>query len=136
MVDLAALKVELDTDPKTLGLPALDNRLAADKLNKIGASSEELGNDVLESYQVVDAIDPTEWAAISAQEKERLLFIISAGKINPKNINVKQAFMAMFGAGTTTRASLSALWKKDVSRAQILFGQNVTAFQVRDARSL
>ncbi len=135
-MDYLKLKTELDNDPKGLGYSGKTDREAADLLNALGLSHEEVDNDVLEAYKILDATDPTEWAALSAVEKERYQLLISAGRLNVKSENVKSAFGKMFGLGTVTRAALLALTKRDASRAEILFGQGVSLLDVHKARRL
>lgn len=130
MVDYGALKTECETDPNTLGLTTpfnagADNEVA-EKLNAVDAANGTFYNGVIPSYEIIDATVPSEWAALSADEKQRYQTLVSAGQVNSDNANIRDAFLAMFDAGTTTRDNLIALAQRDGSRAEALFGQGTT----------
>lgn len=134
-----ALKSELTTDPKGLGLAALSDAAAATKLNQVGASAETVPvTSPIDAYLVVNATVPSEYATLSATERDRYAAITGAGKVDPSNANVVSAFAAMFSPGTTTRANLQALANRSCSRAEKLWGAGteVAYFDVARARAL
>lgn len=121
----AALKAELLNDPKALGLVGMTDAQAAAKLNQLGASGETITiTGVIEAWRVINAIDATEYGALTAAEKTRLQTITGAGFVDPNNTNVRNAFAAMFAPGTT-RTALLALATPSCSRGEKLFGQGV-----------
>ena len=138
-MNYTALKTELTTDPLALGLVALSNEAAAAKLNEVpntASAGRLVERDVVPSWEVFEAVVPAEWAALSAAEKQRLQTMLSMGSINLKKPNTRAAFIAMFGAATTTRANLIALQNSTASRATFLFGEKVEYWDVARARAL
>lgn len=124
-IDYAALNTEITIDPESLGYAFLitdgNDQGIADLLNAV-SSSWPIERDLIEAYEVIDATDAGDWTALTAAERVRYQTITGAGQINVKSTNVRAAFGAMFGAGTTTRANLLALQSRNGSRAEILFG--------------
>lgn len=127
-MDYTALKNELQTDPTTLGYAA---PIAAGAftpivtlLNTVRATIL-IDRELIESYEIINATVTTEWAALSTAEKQRYQTITGAGRVDSRNANVRAAFQAMFGAGTTTRANLTALLTRQGSRAEQLLGAGV-----------
>lgn len=140
-----ALKTEVTTDPKALGLVAMTDDAAAAKLNQVGASAEVLSDrKVLESWEVMNAIDPTEWSTVNAShtpaQKEWFDDLISSGKVDASNARIRAGLGAMFpaGAAPVTRAALLALIDRSCSRAEKVFGAGafVQYFDVARARAL
>lgn len=130
------LKTELQTDPLALGyapLLAAGNQAGiADLLNGVRAG---IGIDRLTvpAWEVFDAIVPAEWAALSAQEKQRIQLILSMGTVSVKGANTRSAFLAVFAAGTATRANLAALKTRPGSRAEQLFSQSISPADIAQA---
>lgn len=138
-MNYTALKTELTTDPLALGLVALSNEAAAQKLNEVPPSASvgrQVERDIVQTWEVFEATVPAEWAALSAAEKQRYQALLAMGSINAKKSNTRASFAAMFGAATTTRANLLALQNTPASRAQVLFGESVQSWDVARARAL
>ena len=119
-MDYLVLKNEILTDPKSLGYAGKDIWQIAELLNTIGLSNGTINRGVIPSYEVINATVPSEWAACTAQEKQRYQIITGAGQIDSANANVRATFQAMFAAGTQTRTNLTALLIKSCSRAEAL----------------
>lgn len=132
-VDLAQLKIELQVDPTLRGYAvfmAIGNHVAlADLLNQIQAGIS-ITRDTIPSWELFEAIVPSEWAALSAQEKQRMQTILSMGTVSVKGANTRNAFLASFAAGSQTRSNLAALQNRSGSRAEQLLGQAVTITQI------
>lgn len=139
MVDPVALKAEITNDPAGLGLAA---PFAAGSfgsvLSLLNATRQTIDIDRLTvpAYEVFDAIVPSEWAALSAQEKQRIQTVLSMGTVYTKGTNTRAAFQAAFGVGTTTRTNLTALLTRKGSRAEQLFGTAVVLDDLAAARSV
>jgi len=118
-----ALKNEILNDPNNLGYAPLvaagTDQFVADILNDPSKGGTK-NRGVVASFEVVNAIDPAEWVALTAQEKQRLQFITGAGEVDVSNNNIVNMFKAMFAAGTVTRAALIALALRPASRAEAL----------------
>ena len=128
-VDLAALRTELQNDPTALGYAAhvasgSDVDLAA--LLNAARSGITVFRGLIQSYEIINATDPTEWSALGSAEKQRYQTLTGAGRVDTANANVRAAFLAMFANGTATRAALVALASRTASRAEQLFGADTT----------
>ena len=119
-MDYLALKNEILNDPETLGYAGKSDLEIAVLMNTIGLSNEKIDRGVIPSYEVINATIPSEWAALTAAEKQRYQTITGAGQIDSSNANVRATFQAMFGAGTQTRINLTALLQRPASRAEVL----------------
>lgn len=137
-INLAELKTELTTDPEGLGLTTLYNNgedaACAAVLNEVRAGVNYQANrGIIPSHEVVAAIIPADWAALDADEKERISFIVSAGDVDSSATNVVNAFVAAF-TGTDTMTNLVAMVTKQVSRAVKLFGVSVSTNDISATR--
>ncbi len=120
-MDYAALKAEITTDPTGLGYAGKADAACADLINLVRATIQ-IDRTSIPAAEVIEATVPSEWAALTTQEKDRYALLIGAGSINPKGPNTRAVFQAMFGPPTTTRGNLIALQSRDGSRAEQLFG--------------
>ena len=120
-VVLSELKTEIDTDPVTLGYTGKTNDEVADLLNSLSTGrTKDRGS--IETWQILDATDfETDYAVLSSNQKTQYQIMISAGVVSIKSANIKNALVAMFGAGTATRTNLIALAKEPITRAEDLF---------------
>ena len=67
-------------------------------------------DDVYPTYKIIEATDATEYAALSDANKDAYKMIVSCGTVDlADGTVVRTKLMAMFGAGTTTRANLVEL---------------------------
>lgn len=141
MIDLTELSNELDNDPVSLGYAALgdwrtdDATLWAEVLND-GTLGRTVDRGVIPAHEIVESIEPTEWAGLSAGERERIQFIVSAGEVDVRVQNIRTAFATAFSPGTTTRAELVELQTRPGSRAEELWGEPVSARHVGEAANL
>lgn len=134
-LNYAQLKTELQTDPLTLGyaapLAAGNHGAVADLLNQSSAAVS-IPRRTVPAWEVFDAIVPAEWAALTAQEKQRIQTILSMGTVSVQGTNTRNAFAAVFGAGPT-RTALVALQNRQGSRAEQLFGQSISPSDIAQA---
>lgn len=133
-MDYSVLKTEITTDPQGKGYAGKTDQQVADLLNAIGTDTKERG--VIPAHEIVDATVPSEWSALTADEKQRYQTIVSAGQVNVKNPNIRAAFQAMFAGGTTTRTALTALTTEKTSRAEALGFGKVAYWDVERAKAL
>lgn len=139
-VNLVALRNELITDPRALGLAALDDEKAAAKLNVRGVTGETLQPTSISIADLQRAVVGSEFLALLDAQRDLWLAILSSSVnsiINPKDMNVRGQIAQVWGVGTTTRDNLIALQIRSASRAEILFGEDVivTALDVNRARN-
>jgi len=135
-LDYAALQTEIQADTMGLGYSGKSDPEITALLNEIGGSGETIERDVIDTWEIIDATLPSEWAGLSNAEEARYNMLISAGRLNVKSANVRQAFADMFGAATQTRANLLALQTRPASRAEVLFGGGVIVSHLDVARAL
>lgn len=133
--ELELLKIELDADPKSLGLTAMDDPTAADKLNEIGASSEIVPRGVIDGQELQKAVVISEYSALADAERDGWMAIISAGdgQVDIDDARVIAQATAIW-SGTTTLTNLAALQTRPASRAEALFGHGVSFGDIGKAR--
>lgn len=125
-MDYAALKQAITADPALAKLSesGRDADIAAE-LNKARADIK-LFRGIVPAHEIVAAITPEDWAALTAAEKQRIQLIVSAGQVDLSAANVRSALSTAFGSGTTTRQNIIALATRDGSRAEQITGVSVT----------
>ncbi len=142
-VNYAALKTELTTDPKGLGLVGMTAAVAAAKLNQVGASAETLPNRVLESFEFTRCIKMSEFDTVftgwTAGQKEWYARLLASGKIDVGNTSIRTDLGTLFPNATApiSRAAVLAIADRSCSRAEKLWGSGVTVayYDVERARA-
>lgn len=142
--DLLAIKTELTTDPKTLGLTVLaaDDEANANKLNAVSALTP-IDRESIPVSEIAKAIDRDEFNALSAADRQWIEMITSGGSVNPKTgSEVREGLLQAFGAGTESRTNLTALLTEPASRINQMFkeglltkGGSVTPSDISNARA-
>ena len=126
------LREEIGQDPLGPGYAGMANaQVAADLNNQYRARERE----VIETWEIAEAIVRAELAALSPGDRELILAMLAMGTINLKGANVRATFAGIFGAGTTTRNNLLALQTETISRAQELGYGVIDADDIRVVRS-
>lgn len=140
-IDYTQLKSEIENDPQTLGLKVdattwKENAIIADILNDLSAYSVSINVSSIASKDIREAIVPSDWASLSAAQRDILIFHTAGDNVNPNNPNVRNAFIDAF-SGTTTINNLSALETRPGTRAEDLFGEGtvITHTDVAKARN-
>lgn len=138
-INYAALQTELTTDPNGYGYAPMitsgnDSGLA-DAVNLVRGSIS-IDRGVVDSYEIIDATEAADWAALTAGEKQRYQTITGAGRVNLQNTRVRSSFQAMFGPATATRANLIAILTRTGSRVEQLFGAGASVHFLDIARAL
>lgn len=129
-INIPFLANELATDPTGLGYTG-DAEGDHEKINRL-RTAIRIDRTLVGTWEIIEATVPAEWSALTAAEKGRYQMFISAGAVDLRGTNIRSAFAAMFGSGTTTRANLIALQTIDGSRAQVLFnGRSVPLHRIR-----
>ena len=135
-MDYAALKTELDSDPKNLGYSGKTDQEAADLLNTLGLSNETTVRESVNTSDIIAALysDKDEFMSLPQIDLVRLNLLSPVGNIDPVTIQdvLKEIFtMADY---PNIRAALIALATRDASRAEKLFSQSVSLKDVHLAR--
>lgn len=141
---LNALKTELNTDPKTLGIAAKlsvgDDQGIADLLNAIHASGGDfqVNREPVAPSVIVTKIAPEDFQAMTTSQQGQLalLFVISA--LNLSDTNTFTNLTGCFPNDGDTIRNLTLLQKRQGSRAEVLFGNGVvvTSSDVAHAKEL
>lgn len=132
---LAMLATELGADPAGLGLTAMSDEAAAWALN---APGRPVARITMTGAEILEALNPTELRALTAAQLNFVLLVTGAGgavAIGPNSV-ARAILMALFGAGTASRAKLAAASVQTGSRAEELGLGLVTPSDVADARRL
>jgi hypothetical protein len=120
MVDYARLRAELlGTEPGSLGYTGLSDQAAADKLNATN-TGRTLPRAVIPTWEMREAIVQSEYAAATAANRQWLDMILAGENVTAAPGNIRTGLLAIFAAGSTTRANLAALQTRTVSRAEEL----------------
>jgi hypothetical protein len=128
----AALVAELTDDPEGRGYAGMtDEEVTADLLTEYRTAPV----DTVSGQDIFEAVVPGEYAALSAENTSLLHAIIGMGTVRVGGTNTRAALLAMFGAGTTTRANLTTLQTTPTSRAAELGIQGLKAIHVQRARA-
>src|SRR3990172_9961945 len=97
IMQLQQWKVELETDPLILGYaPFAVAKRDADlalMLNEVRATIA-IAAGILPAYKIFEAIIPSEWSSLTADEKQRIQTILSMGQVDTAGINTRAAFQA------------------------------------------
>lgn len=132
-VGLSALRVELLTDPVSIGyashvsngtfsiLTSLINSVSAN--THTPTSAVTVGSVQAQDLQV--AVVASEYLALSAGHQTLWNAVLTAATVGIaiSNTVLRQQVTTVWSAGTTTRANLAALQTRRCSRAETLFGE-------------
>lgn len=142
--DLLALKNELTTDPKSLGLTVLaaDDEANANKLNAVSALTP-IDRESIPTSEIMLNIDRDEFVALSAGDRQWLLGVGQGGTVNPRQGGeVYEGILQLFAAGTESRTNLIAILTEPASRVEQMFklgllevGGSVTPSDIANARN-
>ena len=130
-MDYAALKTELTTDPNTYGysqwVTVGSCWKLADLLNKTRAAIR-ISQKTISVEDFKEAINPTEFAALTAVKRDQLIFMAQGGTVKIKGAGSRAMLDDIFPSATAlvTNTALTALRTRDGSRAEQLFGDDVT----------
>lgn len=135
---LAILKTELDSDPKSLGYAGKTHPETAALLNTMRAT-ESVDVGVIDGQELSKAVVISEYTALTDSERQGWTTMLAAGggQVDIDDERVIDQATAIWD-GTTTLANLNALRTRDGSRSEALFGNGVavTSADVMEARLL
>lgn len=123
-MDHDILKIELDTDPKELGLAEATDTEAAELLKEIGASDETITRELVSTADIMTVVfsNKTEFFLLSQLNLVRLNLLSPIGNISP--VAIQDVLKDIFTEPeyTNTRAALIALATRDASREEKIPG--------------
>ena len=132
-MNLVALKSELTTDPLARGYAGMNDEAAANSLN---TKDRPVLRKVIPTYEIFEAIIPSEFDALTAPIKARVQMLLGLGQISVNGANAKLTLLGAFNGGSNTRAALIALATQLGGRGDELWLGLVTPLDVADARRL
>lgn len=137
-IDYNALKTEIQTDPLTFGYLTAgtggNDEAIAVLLNTVRVGAK-VNQGLIAPALVVGCIVYTEWATVAAELRQYIQMTLQDA-VDVNNTNVKAAYQAAFGAGTTTRANFVKLLQRDASRAESLWGAGTIIMAADVAKAL
>jgi hypothetical protein len=132
-MDLNALRTEITNDPASLGYAGKTDAQVATLMNAVNQTANVA---TIDANQLIRAIQPADFAALTQIQLSRLSIILGAEPFSVNDVNIKQMLADLFAGKTQTLAALQALQTYQTSRALLLFGEPVTAGDVQRARAL
>ena len=139
---IAALKVELLTDPASVGYAPFiitgDDNSLADLLNLVRTGpTYQVYSDPASPSRIFAAIDATDFSILTTTDLSRLQVILTTPLIDLSASNIKTMVTGVFPLGPTTQQNIAALVTRNGSRAEVLWGPHtvVTPNQVFLART-
>lgn len=132
-MNISALRAELTADPLGRNYSAMSDQAAADSLN---VANRTASPETIAAAAIWNAIDPAEYAGLSAENKAQVDLISGMGDAVPIQSGlIKSTLFGLFNAQSATRASLIALAAPPISRAQELGLGFVLVGHVTEARA-
>lgn len=132
-MNLQALKTEIDTDPLARGYAGMTDEQIAKSL---AVQDRQPFRDGLTGGMIASSIVLTELTGLTAGQQNYVRALFSAADI-PLTDQLKTELSALFPAGSTTRANLVALLKRQGTRAEELnLGGQPTPSDVAEAKRL
>jgi hypothetical protein len=122
---LTALQASIAADSTLSALPHDDDSAftIAAAYNQLASPAFRVWRSDIPTKDVKKVIVWTEYIGRSVGERDAFTLMISNGVVNAADANVRQGFNDIFSgpSGVTTRANLTALAKRDATRAEKLF---------------
>ncbi len=130
-MDIAALAAELASGHPDTGAYDADDSIAAGQLNAMNRTRNKTS---MTGSEVINAIVPAAWNALTAVDQQKVWNIAHLGTVNPFNIEATM-LMDIFGAGSDTITALKAARVNNVSRAEELGFGLVKTGHIEQARA-
>ena len=130
MGQIDILKTELTDDSLGRGYSGMNDVAAAADLNTVYRTSNKSS---LTGSEVINAVDKTEFNALTDIQKQMVWDIVHLGTVNPFGLEA-DLMTDIFGGGSTTISALVALRINNISRAVELGAGSVKAGHVQEAR--
>jgi hypothetical protein len=131
-MDYLVLFNEINTDPLGRGYSSMSDAEVAADLNTVYRTRNR---GLMTASEVYNAVDETEFIALTAEQKAEVWNIVHMGELDPFGLEADR-FLAIFGGGSTTISTLGDLRVDDISRAQELGLGEIYEGYVTKARAL
>ena len=112
-MNIAALKTELLAGHPDTGAYKADDATATAQLNAVNRTTNKTS---MIASDVYNAIDQTEWLALTDAKRQEIWDILHLGEINPYGLEATR-FTSIFGGASDTVTTLKSVRKNNVSRA-------------------
>ena len=135
-INVSALKIEINTDPKALGYSAPvrigDLNRLADLLNTQGAGAGDtvvIGNT--NAFQLQQLVVAAEYLALTQAQRDLWNCLITTGtqSVALSNTLIRNQIGAIWSATTVTRSNIVSAQLRPASRIEVLFGEGQVADQ-------
>lgn len=131
---LVILRAELDAGHPGTGAYDANADIAKDQIN---AENRAVANDSLSGKEFKDAIDATEFDALTDPQKQLAYTLFNSDSLDASVGSIdRQTAVTLFAGMTTTLAAISALQTKNISRAAELGLGTVATGDILAARAL
>ena len=100
---IAKLKTEITDDPLGRGYAGMTDAEIAISLN---TANREVNKTLMTASEVLNAIDITEWNALTDAAQQKIWDVLHIGEINPFGVEAT-IFIAVFGGGSDTITALA-----------------------------
>ena len=127
---MSILSDELTNDPLNRGYAEMNDEEVAININFLDRT---FNRPSMTSSEVLNAIDITEWSALTDAGQQQIWDVIHMGNINPFGVEAT-IFIAVFGNGSDTIKALAAARVENVTRATELGHGFVYPGHVQNAR--
>lgn len=121
---IAALRTELTTDPKGLGYSG-EARADLALLTEPRAICPK-HRRTIPTWEVYGKVVWTDFIDLPVAAREVFRMLTAPEFVDASSQNVRDAFVAVFGAGSATIVALTAILSEPGSRAEELWGDGVT----------
>ncbi len=130
MSKIDIVKAEL-LDPLGRGYSGMSDAAVADDMNTVYRTRVRAG---MSGDEIFQATDNTEWAALTADEKNLWMSFCGRDSLDPSGTSNVAFVEDLFGNPSTTRTNLINLRTENISRSQEL-GISVVEVDIWDARN-
>ena len=133
-INYTALASELTTDPLSRGYSSMSDQVAANSLNTANRTVDRL---FITSEELAGSIDLADWSGLTNEQRIYMTMLTGSGAPirTVAGSQTRTNLLALFGAGTTTRANLLPLLTHTISRAAELGFDPIGAGDVAKARA-
>jgi hypothetical protein len=126
------LRDEVIADPLGRGYAGMTDQQVATDLNTVYRTTNKTS---MTASDVLNAVDVTEYNALSAADQDKLWQLLAIGELNPFGIEATLV-TNLFGGGSTTVTDLASLRVNNLSRAEELgYPRDVSANEVNAWRT-
>lgn len=132
MVNLAALKAEINGDPAGMGYAGKTDEQITAILN---AETRSRNRTSMTGSEIINAVVPSEYSALGDPAKELLWNVVHLGTVDPFGVEA-DLLIDVFGSGSATIVALAQARVEAVSRATELGFGRVRAGDVQSARRI